>query len=392
LTSGIDEILTVSYDPLTVYSEFEFNGHPVQVDTIAGTAFIYGLRDGLTVSPSTHLMREFNREYPFGDTSDWIQDEKNLVGFGEKYFPSDNKAAITEYIQKLSLLRTAVINKAQIRYNTYHSLSYFNTTDIPENEYILPVDVLFWDINQMGAMDVDQLTAMWFSFLDWVNRTAPDYDTTLDISVYDFNFTNADLVARMNLTKWNTEYDGNGDIISSTPTVLFTNRSIIIIPLEETLNLTVGNKDNLTQNVMMFDIGTYEFFTLTVFTGNRTWENVTDYQYDILGLTTDNIPVTSGEYIITTGGDWAETEFGITPDFAIAPVSVTATTYLMYAGIGMVAGVVVWGFSSTNVKLEALKPVGLIILFGSFVAGAGIAVYYYVIPWATAWFSSVWPF
>jgi len=392
LTSGEDEVLTVPFNALTRYTEFEYNGYPIQVEAISGDAFIYGLEESLTSSSSTHLMREFTREYYFDDHTDWIQDEKSLVGFGEIYYPSDNKAPISEYVQKLSLLRTAVVNKAQIRYNTYHALGYWNTTDIPEDEFILPVDVLFWDQNQMDDMDTTQLTAMWFSFLDWVNRSSPDYEDTLDVSVYDFNFTNADLVARINLTKWDTEYDGNEDIISSTPTVMFTNRLMIIIPLEETLNLTVGDSENLTQNVMMFDIGTFEFFTLTVPVGNRTWDNVTDYQYDILGLTHDEIPINSGEYIITTGGDWAETEFGITPAFATpSDVPVAATTYIYIALAAVGGGIAIMVISGMQPQLAALKPVGWLMLIGGIIAALGLYVWYYLWPSISDWFGGIWP-
>jgi len=362
------------------------------VEVTQGTMLIEGIRQDLdttdlkwrvvNISPGTDAVIG-----TFNSANDWvtIKTTPPAPALSRKFFPVNSYVFMNDFISNISTIKSAIEQKAQIRYNIYKGFGYNSTSDIPIDEIIPPVDALFWDINQMLEMNETELGFIWLSYLKTLNET--DYDTVETISVYDIPFTNANLLARLNITEYQTEYNATGNVTFIEDTLIWENRTVLIIPLEETLNLKTNDKDNFSQNVLMFDIDSHEFLNLVAFGGELNNSNVTSFEYEILELISKGETVYEGNYTITTAGDYIEVEYGFVP---FIPSSAQGTTQLIWAYATI--GVIIAGFSLY--LLEAvpqlskynLSNYGKWLVYAGIISGAIYGIYYYVYPYlANLW-------
>ena len=353
-----------------------------RISVISGLSIIYGVRTDFDYSRmGAWMVKDGALDFRFEGDDDWVADYKDSVRFRPKIFPQDADQPFANYITNASAVYGASVGAARLLWEQYKAFGYGSVDEIPAEQAVLAPTSLFYDMNQMAEMNETELALMWFSFLNWVNES----DLSPGEAIIDgtqANFTNAQLVLRANITKWHTIYDSDGNITSSTPSAIVENRPLLIIPLEESITFNVSDKSNITQNMRVFDAENHEFRNLVVFKGERKDVNVSDYEIEVLGITSNGEAVDNATLERITIDEWVEFEYQDNPLVIFSEAELEQATYYLYIAGGVAgAGIVMMVIGSGSNRFRFLQQIGRYTFYGGLLALVGVAIYYYVYPY-----------
>lgn len=310
----------------------------------------------------------FRREYGKPLTS-WF----NTIGEFHVYedkLPAKNTNIHNNWLPIFNRFYTNAVNQAFATWVNLRNQGFNNPETIPSDLVPIYPDILIGNLESFAGINETEYYFMYNAILQQLFGNLEDYYRLYnfsvigpdDIKISDFS----QYLAYANFSYTNTWYDyenqtWNASIEEHDPAYVW------ISPLEEDLTLNASETTFLTQRVMVLDIDNRTFYYLNEFHSitpiiiYEDGEEVDNATWTILDMES----YTQAKYNLT---------YNATSEFLVEFTTMDIT-YLTYAGLVAIAGIVIMSVS------ERLRPIGTLLLIGGLLFGGYIIATVYIWPW-----------